>query len=160
MSHNISQKTQKSIIENLNLDVHQKIYFSYISKIFFFEHEHKKTHKTHNHQTHILVTGIENPQELLNFLDGQNIDFKHFKFEDHHHFNQSDINKIIQFSKTKNYSKELLLTEKDYYRLSEEHKQKLEKFFTDIVQIEIDFIDQDKSNFNQQLCNFAESKIT
>tara|TARA_Y100000994_G_C15650221_1_gene425069 strand:- start:192 stop:1244 length:1053 start_codon:yes stop_codon:yes gene_type:complete len=159
--NNISPKTQTSIIENLNLDVHQKIYFSYISKYSFLNMNTKQTHKTHKNQTHILVTGIENPQELLNFLDSQNIDFKHFKFEDHHHFNQSDINKIIQFSKTKNYSKELLLTEKDYYRLSEEHKQKLEKFFTLIcVQIEIDFIDQDKSNFNQQLCNFAESKIT
>ena len=76
-------------------------------------------------------------------------------------FSQYDINKIIKLGKAQTYAKELLLTEKDFYRLSKKNKQKLEKFFTLIcIQKEIDFIDADKSYFNHHLCNFVKSKIT
>ena len=159
--NNISKTIQKSIHEALNLDLHQKIYFSYISKHVFVNMKTNKDHNINKDLKHLLVTGIENPQELKNFLDTKNIDFKHLKFYDHHNFIQEDINNMIQLRKTRDYAKELLLTEKDFYRLSKRHKAELEKYFTLIcIQIEIDFIDQDKSNFNHQLCNFVKSKTT
>mgnify|MGYP001449525922 CR=1 FL=1 len=59
-----------------------------------------------------------------------------------------------------NYSNNLLLTEKDYYRFSKNHKKILEKNFNLIcVQIEIDFIGYDKYNFNNQLLNFEKTKM-
>jgi tetraacyldisaccharide 4'-kinase len=159
--HNISKSQQQFIKEILDLDINQKIYFSHIKKHVFLNMNTIKEHKINKDQKHLLVTGIENPLELLNFLNNEKIDFKHLKFNDHHDFSQLDISDIIQLSESENYSKELLLTEKDFYRLSKKDKQKLEKHFTLIcIQIEIDFIDADKSTFNHQLCNFVKSKIT
>ena len=105
-------------------------------------------------EKHILLTGIEGPETLLDFLTSEKINFHHIKFRDHHNFKLSDINNIVNF-KTLNYSKELILTEKDYYRLSDTHLQILKQHFTLIcVQIEVDFMNEDKSYFNNQLLNF------
>ncbi len=158
--HDISKQKQKSIKEKIHLDFNQKIYFSYISKYHFLNMQNSKIGNLNKKLNHLLVTGIENPRTLLSFLEKEKISYNHIKFNDHHNFSQSDINKIIQLGKSKKYAKELLFTEKDFYRLLKTDKQKLEKHFTLIcIQIEIDFIDIDKSNFNHQLCNFVESKI-
>ena len=111
-----------------------------------------------NHK-YLLLTGIESADKLLNFLSDKKINYTHLEFSDHYNFKTSDIKKLIKTQKENNYFKYLLLTEKDYYRLSENHKKLLKQHFELIcVQIEIDFIDNDKSNFNNQLLNLEKSK--
>ncbi|MAT90793.1 MAG: tetraacyldisaccharide 4'-kinase [Flavobacteriaceae bacterium] len=57
-----------------------------------------------------LVTGIANPQPLVDFLEQEAFSFTHWNFPDHHSFSASEIKKIAQ--------EELILTtEKDYMRL-------------------------------------------
>ena len=56
---------------------------------------------------YILLTGIESPEKLLEFLSSEKIHFNHLKFRDHYNFKQSDIENIINQKKAK-YSKELL----------------------------------------------------
>ena len=112
-------------------------------------------------EIHLLLTGIENPKSLLNYLKEVEINYHHLKFKDHHHFRDTDILKIIKLKKSKDISKKLLLTEKDYYRLSENHKKILTQNFNIVcIQIEIDFMNSCKYNFNNQLLNFEKSKTT
>ena len=64
-----------------------------------------------------LVTGIANPKPLVEFLQRKEMNFKHEKFPDHHHFSDSEISALS--------TKEIILTtEKDYMRL----QSKLDKF--------------------------------
>lgn len=60
-----------------------------------------------------LVTGIANPQPLVDYLKSKGLHFEHLKFPDHHHFTKNEISQIR--------SKELILTtEKDYMRIAGE----------------------------------------
>lgn len=65
---------------------------------------------TESHFT--LVTGIANPQPLVDFLKKNNLDFNHQRFPDHHSFVPSEISALRK--------KPLLLTtEKDFVRLQD-----------------------------------------
>lgn len=57
-----------------------------------------------------LVTGIANPQTLLEFLDSKKINYSHNRFRDHHNFTLSEIAALERCPF-------ILTTEKDYMRL-------------------------------------------
>jgi tetraacyldisaccharide 4'-kinase len=61
-----------------------------------------------------LVTGIADPDPLIEFLKSLNFDFKKINYPDHHFFKKEDINKIIELSQ----NRIILTTEKDYVRLN------------------------------------------
>jgi len=60
-----------------------------------------------------LVTGIANPQPLLDHLRSQSIDVTHLAFPDHHLFDQKDIEHI-----RKQKADAILTTEKDWVRMA------------------------------------------
>ncbi len=59
-----------------------------------------------------LVTGIANPEPLVSFLNGLNVEFEHLTFPDHHSFTASE---IAQIKKRPN----VITTEKDFTRLGD-----------------------------------------
>jgi tetraacyldisaccharide 4'-kinase len=66
----------------------------------------------------LLITGIANPSPLLSFLNDKNVNFKHLKFPDHHHFTDNEIATIKkEYADLKSSKKLILTTEKDYVRL-------------------------------------------
>ena len=66
----------------------------------------------------LLITGIANPSPLLSFLNDKNVNFKHLKFPDHHHFTDKEIATIKkEYADLKSSKKLILTTEKDYVRL-------------------------------------------
>ena len=78
----------------------------------------------------IAVSGVGDPRsfELSLFKENVNILY-HFKFRDHHNYNQSDINNIAKASKTMN-ALSIVTTEKDYVKLKKLDISKLDlKFF-------------------------------
>ncbi len=73
----------------------------------------------------ILITGIANPNPLLSYLNEKGYTIRHhFKFSDHHQFNNSDSLNIV---KKMNETLEcmVLTTEKDYMRVVPSLKNKL-----------------------------------
>lgn len=58
-----------------------------------------------------LVTGIANPDPFVAFLKGKGFNFRHLRFQDHHHFSKAE---IIQLKK----HELIITTEKDFQRLS------------------------------------------
>ena len=57
-----------------------------------------------------LVTGIASPKPLVEYLNSHGINFKHFKFGDHHHFTNKEIEQFEGYEM-------VLTTEKDFVRL-------------------------------------------
>ena len=62
-------------------------------------------------QSFTLVTGIANPQPLLDFLKRKGADFQHIAFPDHHHFTDKELQQLQGLR--------VLTTEKDYVRFEQ-----------------------------------------
>ena len=62
-------------------------------------------------QPFTLVTGIANPQPLLDFLKKKGADFQHIAFPDHHHFTNKELQQLQGLR--------VLTTEKDYVRFEQ-----------------------------------------
>ena len=152
----ITKQETNNVIKKLKPKYQQKVYFSYIKNYSFKDDETKSNNiYPDKDKTHILVTGIANPKHLINFLSKKNLKFKHVKYSDHYFFQEKDVENIINLKLENKFSNLLLTTEKDYYRLSDTQKHKLKKHFKIIpIQMTIDFIDNDKDNFINQLLNF------
>lgn len=94
----------------------------------------------------LLITGIANPNPLLQYLDENQIHFNHLKYADHHHFSSIEIKDIMKkFDEIRSTLKIILTTEKDYTRLSDA--------FDNLYYIEIEtvFLENQKEKFNQTI---------
>ncbi|MGC6284775.1 MAG: tetraacyldisaccharide 4'-kinase [Polaribacter sp.] len=67
----------------------------------------------------LLLTGIANPEPLVNYLKDQNINCKHLDYPDHHNFTDKDLSDIRSVFEAISAEKKLILTtEKDFVRLN------------------------------------------
>ncbi len=106
----LSLNEQELISKRLKLKSHQNLFFSYIDySTEIFNDTKSISLESISNKNITLVTGIANPQPLLNHLNSLEIKFEHLRFSDHYNFKEKDLNTI---------SGELVLTtEKDYMRL-------------------------------------------
>ena len=82
----------------------------------------------------LLITGIANPEPLVDFLSSKNLKINHLKYSDHHNFSKEEIMNInTEFEKISTKNKLILTTEKDYVRL----RKHLDIYF---LEIEIAFL--------------------
>ena len=92
----------------------------------------------------LLITGIANPDSLLDILDIKKIKFKHLKYADHHHFSSTEIEKIKQeFVAIASNKKIIVTTEKDYIRL----ENRINNLF--YIEIETRFLGVQNRGFDQ-----------
>lgn len=106
----IDHKEQEYIRQQLKLQPEQELYFSYIAY----------DNKVYSQTTALdwqdipkefaLVTGIAKPEPLVSFLKTRGLEFKHYRFPDHHNFSDKDIEGLENESF-------ILTTEKDFMRL-------------------------------------------
>lgn len=113
---NTSLEEQRIIKSELKIEANQQLFFSTISYSDSIISKRKIIALNElKNEKFTLVTGIANPEPLINFLNEKGFDFNHEVFKDHHDFSSSEISELR--------SKELVITtEKDYMRL----KDKLE----------------------------------
>ncbi|MFH6604738.1 tetraacyldisaccharide 4'-kinase [Maribacter algicola] len=109
--HDLSEKAQKAMISKLRPRGDQMILFSCL--------KYSNVHSEKGVQTEVdslkkmkitLVTGIANPEPLVEYLKNKGLLFEHLSFKDHYFFTQED----IEILNAKDY---VLTTEKDYVRL-------------------------------------------
>lgn len=87
-----------------------------------------------------MVSGIANPQPLLDFLDTLSFNYEHNKYADHHHFTAAEINELRK--------KEIILTtEKDFVRL----QPKLKKFAIYYLPIKTIILNEQEEFFKNAL---------
>lgn len=108
---NLTPKAKDQIARSLELTSKQSLFFTGIG---YSQQVYNETGASDlsrfDGKAVTLVTGIANPQPLVNYLKSKNLIFEHLDFPDHHRFTNKELDNIR--------SKELILTtEKDYMRL-------------------------------------------
>jgi tetraacyldisaccharide 4'-kinase len=113
--NDLSEKSKLKIKKKLNFH-NDNVFFSSIQYGAFTP---IGTAKPINTKNVLVVTGIGNPQPLLDHLSDQ-FQVTHMNFSDHHDFNASDIAKIHEkFDTFASRDKIIVTTEKDFMRLKE-----------------------------------------
>ena len=141
----LSENRMAEIKQKLNPSAGQSVFFTSIkySNKIYSSSEEKSINEIGDDFS--LVTGIANPRPLLEFLKSSNIELKHFKFPDHHNFSKNELESLRNEDK-------ILTTEKDYMRL----RNKLQRLY--YLPIEVEFLNNAKDLFNQEIEEFLQKK--
>lgn len=143
----LEKKTIKKQLESYNKPVH----FTSISYASNLKGTNKLSINNLKIYTVLLVTGIANPDPILNFLAKKEINFIHLKYKDHHCFSAKELKEIEQnFKMIENKNKIILTTEKDYMRL----KSKINNL--SFLPIETTFLSE-KNSFNNRIISFLKT---
>jgi tetraacyldisaccharide 4'-kinase len=113
------KKEEKELINSKLQKFNKEVFFTSISYADKISGSQEITLKELKEFQVLLITGIANPNPLLEFLNKKDIKFTHLKYTDHHPFSSKEINTIQQkFKAIRAVNKLILTTEKDYVRLS------------------------------------------
>jgi tetraacyldisaccharide 4'-kinase len=103
----------KMIRKGVSLKSHQVLFFTSIKYNKFLLGESEININDLNGSKVLLVTGIANDKEIVNYLRNKNIQFDKVSFSDHYKYSLKDIQKIeLDFS-----DRIIITTEKDYQKI-------------------------------------------
>ena len=138
----LSVDSRNAIMVKLKPEPRQKVLFSYLDyddtikavddSILLEELRTKEV---------TLVTGIANPQPLLDYLKSKGLRFEHLKFKDHHDFSDSELSVLRE-------KQCILTTEKDFVRL----KDKVDNLY--FIPVKHRFFDDGESVLKRRLQEF------
>ncbi len=114
----LTLEEKASIKEQIRPNKNQEVLFStikYAEKIF----SQKQSLDFNGFDDFLLITGIANPNPLLQYLEKHGKTFEHMNFPDHHQFTSKELNNF------QNLSKPILTTEKDFTRLVDNLEKEL-----------------------------------
>jgi tetraacyldisaccharide 4'-kinase len=155
--HQLTLDDKKAMIEELNPNDNQKVFFSTINYGNIFPlFENQGAFDFTQLDELLLITGIANPNDLVNHIRAKNMTFQHLAFGDHHQFSASDFEKIkLSFQQLKSEKKAILTTEKDAMRILDSPINKVVSslpFY--FIEIEIKIEDSEKE-FNQIIIDYV-----
>jgi len=114
-------------IENKILKENKKI------KIFYAQYKGQNIDEFKNKKV-TAFAGIGNPINFFNLLKENNVDIKKkIEFPDHHNYSKKELENLIDIAKENNA--DLLTTEKDYLRIDENYKSRI-NYLKIVVEIE------------------------
>ncbi|MEE9438272.1 MAG: tetraacyldisaccharide 4'-kinase [Saprospiraceae bacterium] len=124
----ITDLEKYQLIQELNPQAHQKIYFSYYKYNYPYNFFNPNQLISLDDKLDvILISAIANTDYLLSYLESQVGSIHHMNYEDHHLFTERDIDYIDTVYKNRDTTRKLILTtEKDAMRL-DLHREELEK---------------------------------
>ena len=122
----ISENIKGQVVDHLKPLQNQMVFFSSIKYSDKIKNSSEEiTLQELKHKTFTLVTGIADPNPLVDFLNNRGLIFEHLNFNDHHEFSEKEIMSLK--------SKELILTtEKDFVRLEPYFKDSRQLFYLPI----------------------------
>ena len=107
----LSEKKRMEIAGKLKLKPDQHLFFTTIQYDTSLKSSRGNLHlEALKPRFFTLVTGIANPDPLVNFLEENALSFEHLKYPDHHRFSKKELLMLKQ-------KKCIVTTEKDYVRL-------------------------------------------
>lgn len=152
---------QQASINELQPDSNQKVLHSYIK---YGELKHlyangSRTLDSIKDYEVFLLTGIANPEPLIEALEKYTKTIKHEEFPDHYQFKIADIEKFKSaFVSGTKKEKIIITTEKDSKRLNAAgFKDLLVNLPVYFLPIEVDLFEQDKITFDELILNYVKS---
>ena len=110
----LDMQEQMDIIKKLKPRPGQEVFFSSIEYSDSVYSRNKSfSLKELQKNPFTLVTGIANPLPLVEFLQGQGLQFEHKAYSDHHNFSEDELRQL-------QHEELIITTEKDYMRLKNE----------------------------------------
>ena len=110
----IENKILKDKILKINKDI----------KIFETKYKLKNLNNLDTSKNYVAFSGIGNPNKFDYTLKENNFKIvKHFTFPDHYNYKKNEIDNLKKFANSKNL--EILTTEKDYFRISENLRENI-----------------------------------
>ena len=150
---NATPMEKKKLIKTLNLKAHQKGYFSSIIYHKYKSLKNNTTLKYARDYSITLVSGIVEPNPLVEHLEKEGKKVTLIKFPDHHNYTAKDIKNILSIHKKDKSVKKLILT-------TEKDATKLKQFSThfnreNVYYISIDIELNDREIFEKQLLDYV-----
>ena len=94
-------------------------------KIFYSNYKPQNIDEFQNKKV-VAFAGIGNPENFFDLLIDNKLNIvETIKFPDHHKYSEEELENLINKIKDNNYT--LLTTEKDYFRISENHKKNIKR---------------------------------
>jgi tetraacyldisaccharide 4'-kinase len=144
--------------------LNQSLFFSYLdygNLISLNTKEKKPLSDITNDTAIFLLTGIANPQPLLNKLEGYSKLITHHDYPDHHNFSTGNITKLAEeFNSCKSAKKSIITTEKDAQRLQSAALMELLKDLSVYyLPISAKIHEPDEARFNTLIENYVAEHI-
>lgn len=103
----------------------------------------------------ILVTGIANPDPLVDYAEKKFREIHHLRFPDHHRYVENDVFRILDaYNSLKADRKIILTTEKDAVRLREIVPANVKSSFY-YIPVTIQFLNDDSEEFNNLITDYV-----
>ena len=153
----------RNMVKRLGLGLHQHLYFTTmrydrISPVFQIDEPKDENFFKAKKAPVLLLTGIANPRPLRTFARSISTKLYELRFRDHHRYTQKDIEKLREKLASINENDTLILTtEKDAMRLQETDIPEALKNKLYYVPIRVDFLHDDRDEFNQIIRNYVRS---
>lgn len=157
----LSQQERLDIVRKMRPFDHQKVVFSSIAYseqlINVFSKETKAVNSINQHTHVLLLTGIANPVPLVKEIRKYTAQITHHDYPDHHLFSTKNMLKLVdEFKRIPTENKIIITTEKDAVRLTvKENQNYINSLPVYQWPIEIAFLGEDKSVFNQEILNYV-----
>ena len=153
----LSMQQRYQMTQEIDPYPRQRLYFSQYRYGLPYDMLRPDVHRELDMDTHLLlVSAIANTDYLLQHLAGQAPSVQTMEFEDHHYFDETDLNDLLRrFDAMPQKNKIILTTEKDAARLELHHpffwKHELPVF---VLPIEVAFLDDDENRFREDVKQF------
>ncbi|MEP7110499.1 MAG: tetraacyldisaccharide 4'-kinase [Ferruginibacter sp.] len=155
--HNLTAEERDSILEELDPNANQSLFFTGIVYTRPFHLFSKMPFSITHDIELLLVCGIANPKHLQDYLTSRVKMYDMLRFPDHHIFSIDDLEEIKkEFEKMTSANKIILTTEKDGVRLQKFEKE-LQDFPIYVIPIEHSFLFNDADRFYKLIKDFIDS---
>lgn len=150
--NDLAEEDMKNIRNEIRPTSDQKLFFSTLKYHTAYNVFETSERILLDGKTVFLMTGIANPEPIVNFLKEKKVDYFHRKFPDHFAFTKHDIATVIDsFEKMDSLKKVFLTTEKDLIRLVPHlHYFRTKKINIFALPIEVEFLG-DSGGFIQDI---------
>jgi tetraacyldisaccharide 4'-kinase len=145
---------KQAVIKEIKPLSHQKIYFSkYIYNSIYHFYDPRYSMNIQSDHDIMMISAIANTSYLIKYLEKMGCTFESVEFEDHHVFNEGEVNKIIeQFNQRQKPIKYILTTEKDAVRLLPFRAKLLEAAIPIyVLPISVVFLEDDHQEFDKYI---------
>ncbi|MCH5721278.1 tetraacyldisaccharide 4'-kinase [Niabella hibiscisoli] len=149
---------REQIIHEINPLPHQQVFFTTIAYGTPYYVFLGKMIDWQGISAAVLVTGIANPQPLLEHLQLKPFELHHIAYADHHHFSAEDVEKILTAYNAINQTNKIILTtEKDAVRLAD--FKELQSLPVVALPVQHQFLFNEGNVFDQKIIHFLEPKL-